>query len=172
MTPRKLALIGFAFLILVPIAAGAGPGDRPGGGPGGEGPGNAIREQLPPPGYLKLTDEQKDAVHGLAEDLRAALEPLRDEQRALHEELRENLESDAPNARRVGQLTIALHGFPVQLRAEFEVFDSAFRDLLSDEQLAKYENFRELKRLSRHIDKRSMMRKRFGRHGAGSHPAN
>ena len=152
MTLRKLTLIGLTLALLLPMTLLAQPPDNPGNGNGngdrGRG-GSLVRELLPPPGYLQLTDEQKDATRALAEDLRAALEPIREEQRALAEDLRTALEADAPDATTVGQLTLDLRGLSQQSRDEIAAFADDFRDLLDAEQQTKWDNFVELRRLGR-----------------------
>ncbi len=162
MTHRKIALVLLALATALPLAALASPGGSgPGGadpgfsGPGFGGPGfgrgqgarghHGARHLFPPPGYLDLTDEQIDAVEALREDLRARLDGVRDEGRALREQLRAALEGDAPDAARVGQLVIDLDAHRDQVRAVFEDAESRLAALLTEEQLEKWENFKELR---------------------------
>ena len=147
MSFRKLTLIGLAFALLAPVALLAQPPEDVPGNPG-RAP-NHLRDLLPPPGYLQLTEEQQDIVRGLAEDLREVLEPLRDERRSLGQELRDALDADEPDPCLVGQLTIDLHDLGEQIRAELAATEEAFRAILDDEQQTKWDNFKELRRLTR-----------------------
>lgn len=147
MIAKKLTLIVLALALVAPVAALAQPGD----GPGNDAPGRAglLSRLLPPPGYLQLTGEQKAAARGLAQELRAALEPLREEQRTLGGELRDELAGDAPDATTVGQLTLDLHAGGAQIRDEIAATEAAFRALLTPEQQTKWDNFKELRQLRR-----------------------
>lgn len=146
MTSRKLARLGLALLLFAPVAAVANPAGP--GGPGDGVPGGG-RDMLPPAGYLNLTDEQVEAVTALREELRAEMQTQLEAQRALGEQLRDAIESDQPDATLIGELAIEMHGFRDQIRTTIESFESQFTALLTAEQLAKYENFRELMRLRR-----------------------
>jgi len=155
MKSRKLTMIVLAAALVVPgvlLAQGQGNGAPPDGPPGaapgqGQGPGPGIRELLPPPGYLQLTDGQKEAAKGLAEDLRAALEPIGEELRAKREALRDAIESDTPNAAEIGQLVLGVRALEGQVRDEIRAVGDAFRDLLDADQRLKYDHFLELRRL-------------------------
>lgn len=144
MTPRRLTILFLTAALIVPCAVFAqGPPDGPRGGQG-----NAIRELLPPPGYLQLTEAQQETVRAMAEELRAAVEPIREAERAAREALRAALESDTPDATEIGNLTLEVRGLAGQLRAEMEAFGDAFRGILDADQQVKWDNFRELRRLS------------------------
>lgn len=146
MSAKKLSLIALAFALLAPVAVLAQPDGSGDGPPGRQG---LVRQLLPPPGYLQLTDEQKDATRGLAEELRVTLEPLREEQRALGAELRDELASDDPDATTVGQLTLDVRAVGDEIRDELAAFEEAFRALLDADQQTKWDNFRELRQLQR-----------------------
>ena len=141
MNVRRLLIVGLAVALLAP--AGLLAQARGGGG------GALLKELLPPRGYLQLTEEQRDAVRALAEDLRPVLEPLRDERQTIAEQLREALNSDSPDATEVGQLVIDQHEIGGQIRDELSAFGDAFRELLDAEQQVKWDNFLELRRLAR-----------------------
>jgi len=158
MKSRKLTMIVLAAALVVPgvlLAQGPGNGEGPPDGPpgaaAGQGPGQGqgpgIRELLPPPGYLQLTDGQKEAAKGLAEDLRAALEPIGEELRAKREALRDAVESDDPKAAEIGQLVLDVRALEGQVRDEIQAAGDAFRDLLDTDQQLKYDHFLELRRL-------------------------
>lgn len=154
MKSRKLTMIVLAAALVVPgvlLAQGNGdgpPDGPPGAAPGqGQGPGPGIRELLPPPGYLQLTDGQKEAAKGLAEDLRAAIEPIREELQAKREALRDAIEADDPNAAEIGQLVLDVRALEGQVRDEVKAAGDAFRDLLDTDQQLKYDHFLELRQL-------------------------
>lgn len=136
MTLRKLTLIGLTVALLAPLTLMA------------QGPGN-LAKILPPPGYLMLTDEQKDSTRALAEDLRDSLAPVREQQRDLGQQLRDALAADSPDATIVGQLTLDLRALSQQSRAEIAAFGDAFRAILDADQQSKWDHFTELRRLQR-----------------------
>lgn len=153
MKSRKLTMIVLAAALVVPGALlaqgnGGGPPDGPPGAAPGQGPqGPSIRDLLPPPGYLQLTDEQKEAAKGIGADLRAAVEPIGEELRANREALRDAIGSDDPNATEIGQLVLDIRDLEGQIRDEVKAASDAFRDLLDANQQVKYDNFLELRRL-------------------------
>ncbi len=138
---KTLTIIAAALLALIPLAVIAEPGERQRGQ--GRGPG---RGMFPPPGYLDLTDEQIEATKAIRESMRAEMEAGREEQGALHEELKAMLDGDNPDAATVGQLVIELHGMRQQKRVIIEDAESRFGALLTAEQLEKWENFKELRK--------------------------
>lgn len=150
MTLRKLTLIGLtvALIMITPMSLMA-QGNGNGNGGNGNGGGGILAEILPPPGYLKLTDEQKDSVRGLAEGLRTNLMPIREDQRALEQELRDALNADSPDATSVGQLTLDVRALAQQSRGEITAFGADFREILDDEQQVKWDHHTELRRLGR-----------------------
>ncbi len=137
MTYRKSAFIALTLTASVAwiAVAEAGPRDR-----------GADRGLLPPPGYLELTDEQSDAAQAIREEIRSTVEPIRDEMRALREQLEVAFDSGAPDATEVGQLAIDMHDHRQQLRTIRRDAESQFSALLSAEQLEKWGNFKELRR--------------------------
>lgn len=148
MKSRKLTMIVLAAALVVPgalLAQGnGGPPDGPPGAAQGQGQGPSF---LPPPGYLQLTDAQIESTKTLAEDLRAAVEPIREELRAKREALHDAVESDAPKAGQIGQLVLDVHALEGQIRDEMKAASDAFRDLLDADQQLKYDHFLELRRL-------------------------
>ncbi|MCP3959403.1 MAG: periplasmic heavy metal sensor [bacterium] len=143
MTHRKtIALIAVALLALLPLAAFAGPGEGPGHRGHGRGPDGPM---IPPPGYLDLNDEQIEAAEALRDDARAQLEGVREQTRALHEQMKAALETDNPDALTVGQLAIEIHGLRDRVRTVREDVETQFAALLDAEQLEKWENFKELR---------------------------
>lgn len=163
MKQRIAIWTSIALLALAPLVFAQGPGRERGpfrGGSGFErgeghhpGPGGRgmreLRHLLPPPGYLDLSEEQKEAVHELFEGLRSELEPLREQGKALREQLHDALESESPNAATVGQLMIDLHALKDQKRQIFPAYEERFASLLTPDQLSKWQTFRELRELRR-----------------------
>jgi len=161
MNSRTLLRLAFAALLLVPVTAGAqgfGHGRGDGTGPrhgAGSGPGDGngagfLRMLLPPPGYLDLTDEQKDAVKTLVDDLQAKIEPVHDQMQAIHEQLEAELDKENPSAEVVGQLVIEGKGLRESVRTQIEGFETAFVALLTPDQATAYENYKELRGAGRH----------------------
>ena len=149
---RNRRLIGFAALVsllllfaatlsALPQAAGPDGGER--GGPG------KIGRLLPPPGYLGLDDEQIAATQEIFDELRATVQPLREQQREQRRAVRELLQGDAPDATTVGELVISSHDLRQQMRQALEQADADFSALLDAEQLSAWENFKELRRAHR-----------------------
>lgn len=99
--------LGAAFSVLVATTATARPGF---GGKGMHGRGADHAEQRLEflAEYLSLTEAQKTAIEKLQEGLKAEMEPLREQQKQLHEQVREALDNDA-GAATVGALVIAQH---------------------------------------------------------------
>ena len=163
MTRNKLILIAISLAALLPVLAlaGDGPRDRgmgPGFGPdpgsrGYGGFGGGGRHFLPPPGYLDLTAEQIEAVEAIRDRVRSETEALREQHRALRDELEEALNSDHPEPAAVGQLVIDLHTQRPQFRAILESADAEFSALLTGEQLQKWENFKELRQSRGHRER-------------------
>ncbi|HUO87494.1 MAG TPA: periplasmic heavy metal sensor [Thermoanaerobaculia bacterium] len=151
--PLATVLAVVAILVALPLAAqppaapghGAGPGHHfAGGGPGGHGGPHGVFggrgfERLAR--YLELTDEQQTAARQLHEAARTAAEPIKEESRSLHGELREMLEQPAPDATAVGERMIAIDANRDQLRQIFTDTTAGFEALLTAEQLEKLEAF-------------------------------
>ena len=139
MTQRNaIVLAAIALLALLPLAAIAEPGH----GYRGRGPARGL---LPPPGYLDLTEEQIEAAEAIREGVRSEMSAARDERRTLREQLKAMLDGESPDAKAVGQLAIDLHAMRERTRATLEDAEARFVELLTAEQLEKWENFKELR---------------------------
>ena len=147
MTRNRLALVAIVLIALMPIVALAGPGSGPRGDRGGPGAG---RHFLPPPGYLDLTEEQAEAAEAIRDNVREQLDAQRQQHHAARQQLRDLLASDSPDPVAVGQLVIEMHGQRDPLRSVLEAAEAEFEALLTDEQLEKWENFKELRQSRRH----------------------
>ncbi len=171
MTRNQLALIAILLIAFVPVAAVAGPGDGPGERGGfdpGFGPGGPRGQFLPPPGYLDLSDEQRDAAQAIRDGVRDEMGALRDQGRTLRQDLDAALKGDSPDAAIVGQLMIDLHALRPQFRSLLESAEADFAALLDEEQLQKWENWKEI-RQSRRGDRgeRGERRRHRERRGPG-----
>lgn len=135
-----LALTAFLALLALPLAAEAQAGRRA--------PEDILQNPRALARYLKLTPAQVEAAKKLQQELKAAVDPLREAQKGLREAFRTELEAASPNACEVGEAALALQANREQIRAEVEEFDDKFSALLTPEQLARYEA---LKEAARHL---------------------
>lgn len=131
------------FTLMTPglLLAQGGPPAEPPGGHGGhgfrQGPGDG-------PGILghlgrlaralDLSEEQITATKTLVQAHREAVEPLREQQRAGREAVRELLDQTPQDATAIGQAVIAAHAVGEQIHAAFEQLMTDFRALLTQEQ--------------------------------------
>jgi Spy/CpxP family protein refolding chaperone len=135
-----LLIAAFAALLWVPALAAAAPA---------RGPAQILSNPRLLARYLRLTPEQVQQQRQLVQALRADVEPLRAQRTALREDLRAALEGGSPDACAVGAIVVDLSELRGQIRAELEEFDDAFSDILTPEQLARYEALKEAVRLLR-----------------------
>jgi Spy/CpxP family protein refolding chaperone len=133
-----LTLTAFLALLALPLATQAQEGRRS--------PEDVLHNPRALARYLKLTPAQVEAARKLQQELKAAVDPLREAQKGLREALRTELEAASPNACEVGEAALALHANREQIRAEVEEFDDKFSALLTPEQLARYEALKEAAR--------------------------
>lgn len=135
-----LLIAAFAALLWVPALAAAAPA---------RGPAQILSNPRLLARYLRLTPEQVQQQRQLVQALRADVEPLRAQRTALREDLRAALEGGSPDACAVGAIVVDLSELRGQIRGELEEFDDAFSDILTPEQLARYEALKEAVRLLR-----------------------
>jgi Spy/CpxP family protein refolding chaperone len=83
----------------------------------------------------------------MAKDLLAALEPLREAEKANRDALRTALQSDNPDATEIGRLVLDGRDVGEEIRDQMRAFADDFRDILDAEQQVKWDNFLELRRL-------------------------
>jgi Spy/CpxP family protein refolding chaperone len=124
-----------ALLLLAPLAAQAAPA-RPD-------PEQLFRNPRALARFLKLTPEQAATFKQLYSQLQQTLKPLREQQKALYEELQAQLDQENPDPCAVGATQIALYEGREDIRAAFETFDEAFSAILTPEQLAKWNALKE-----------------------------
>ncbi len=90
---------------------------------------------------LDLSEEQVGQLQLLLEELRANVQPLREERGPLHDQLEAFLESESPDAEEVGAIVIAIHGIIQQIEQAQQDFAAAFEAILTPEQLEKLQEF-------------------------------
>jgi Spy/CpxP family protein refolding chaperone len=140
----KRTLIAVLMLTVTIAAFAAPPGPR-GDGPRGDGPQRGGRALLPPKAladFLDLSESQQASLDALRDTLKSSVEPLREQQRANREALRAAVE--AGDAAKAGELSIALHNTRKQFKAARESFETSLVALLTPEQKAKWETYREI----------------------------
>ncbi len=122
MKPQRTILAAIAVLALAAAAFLALPllGQGPGGGPQGQGaapdrPGEYFLVRLAR--YLDLTEEQRNQARAILTVAHDQAAPIREEVRDLGMQLRDALESDAPDPTAVGDLVLAIHTHRDELRA-------------------------------------------------------
>lgn len=127
--------LGAALSLLVAAAATA----RPDFGRGGRGHGRGGPEQRIEflAEYLSLTEAQKASVQKLQENLADKMEPVREEQKRLHGEVREALDNDA-DAATVGALVIAQHEGREKIHALMQEHANQVKALLTPAQVSRW----------------------------------
>ena len=138
---KKLSLASILLLALTPAAILAQPGDGPGRG-GMHGPG-APRFLHHVARQLNLTDEQGDEWKQIVEALHESVQPLLEEAKALHQELRDLTESANPDPTVVGQLHLDAAALHKDVRALHENAQTDLRAILTAEQLAVWDELQE-----------------------------
>jgi Spy/CpxP family protein refolding chaperone len=112
------------------------PGDGPRGMHGRHDRGGDLVE------FLGLTEEQEEqwkAAHKAHfEGLRPTFEKIRD----LREQMKAELEGEAPDATTVGGLMIQIHQLDGDLEAGRDQLDATIREILTDEQQTKLDAFK------------------------------
>jgi Spy/CpxP family protein refolding chaperone len=132
------------------LGPGLGPGDghcfAAGGGPGHRGAGFGMFagrgfERLAR--FLELTEEQRTQAQAIHQATREQAQPLMEQNRTLHGELRDLLAQPSPDATVVGDKMIAIHANRAQVREMHENARAQFEALLTPEQLDKLAAFEE-----------------------------
>lgn len=136
-------LLATPVLLAQPPGPGGG-GQGPGMGPGAHGfapqghRGPGARHGLGGPAflasYLDLTEQQKEQVRALHQERREASRPIRERMRTLRRELHTELQAEAPNTLRVGELSLALHEQRQEMRQLRQGFHEDLKALLTTEQ--------------------------------------
>jgi Spy/CpxP family protein refolding chaperone len=139
--------LGAALSVLVATAATARPGF---GGKRMHGRGADHAEQRLEflAEYLSLTGAQKTAIEKLQDGLQTRIEPLREQQKQLHEQVREALDNDA-DAATVGALVIAQHVGREQIRDLMEAHAGQVKAQLTPAQVARWEALKDAREARR-----------------------
>ena len=114
------------------------------GGPGPRDPGEILHNPRALARYLRLTPDQVTATQKLAADLKAAVEPLRQQEKQLRDAFETAVSAPNANPCDVGQAALALHANHEKIRAALDDFDKKFSALLTPAQLARYEALKAL----------------------------
>jgi Spy/CpxP family protein refolding chaperone len=93
---------------------------------------------------LGLSQAQQSSWQQLRETLRTTVQPLFESARQKHEAIRDGLDNNA-DAATLGNLMIEAHRIGQQIRAAHDQYDRDFTALLTAEQAAKYQTFREMR---------------------------
>jgi Spy/CpxP family protein refolding chaperone len=94
--------------------------------------------------YLHLTPDQITASQKLFTDLKAALDPLRQQEQTLRDAFEAAVSAANANPCDVGQAALAVHANQVKIKAALDDFDTKFSALLTPDQLARYEALKAL----------------------------
>lgn len=146
MRSRKTNLI-LAFLIALlalPALSGIAQAQQ---GRGPRDPREILRNPRALARYLQLTPAQIAAAQKLQADLKAELEPLRENGKQLRDALKAELDAASPNACKVGDALLAVRANEQKIKDALEEYDQKFSALLTPEQLARYEALKEAARL-------------------------
>lgn len=140
-TTRRLTITAGALAILLGgSVALAGQGYRPGRE---RGPGKGLRAAL---ATLDLTDAQKEQLQKLFEAERARRATAREEGRAAREALREAAGAARPDPAGVGTAYLRLESHHEAMRVERAAARERFEAVLTAEQKAKLEGWKEARR--------------------------
>ena len=90
---------------------------------------------------LALTKEQVQATRTIYKDLRGVVDPLREEIEPLREELQDLLDENNPAPGQVGQIVIDIDALRDEIAEARDAAEDLFEELLTPEQLAKYDIF-------------------------------
>jgi len=92
---------------------------------------------------LALSADQQASWKTLRERYDSEVEPLRSEARELHRQLKAEMDAENPDPAAVGVATLALKAQGQKMKASREAFEGRVEALLSDDQKAKLEAFKE-----------------------------
>lgn len=102
--------------------------------------------------FLKLTPAQQETLKTLNQELQAKVKPIREEQKALREQLADQLEAASPNACTIGDTALDIHENHEEIEAAVAEFDTKFTAILTPEQKRRYEALKEAAKLLRGDD--------------------
>ncbi|MFL6236139.1 MAG: periplasmic heavy metal sensor [Thermoanaerobaculia bacterium] len=135
---RAASILAFAATLLLALPLVAQPPKGP------RDPGEILHNPRLLARYLHLTADQVTATQKLAADLKAALDPLRQQEQKLQDAFHAAVSAANANPCDVGQAALAVHANGEKIRAALEDFDTKFSALLTPDQLARYEALKAL----------------------------
>lgn len=147
---RTLLVVAVVLALAIPALAqqGQGRGPRPeiptAGQQAVELDGSRAREVVIQ--FLELTPEQVTAWDALLETRKAAVEPLREQLRAVEEDLAELLEGENPDPAAVGTLVLQGKALREQIAAANQAYVEGFENMLEHPQLDRLEFLRRAER--------------------------
>jgi len=131
---KRLIPITLSILLAALGASAAGPPHPPGpGGPGGPPNDRALAE------YVGLTANQKEAWAAIRAETRTTVESLHEQERALHERIRDAVE--AGDSAAAGTLMLQMRALHAQFETARKSTEAKFAALLTTEQKVKFEAF-------------------------------
>ena len=102
--------------------------------------------------FLKLTPAQQETLKTLSQELEAKVKPIREEQKALREQLQDQLDAASPNACTIGDTVLDIHENYEKIEAALKDFDTKFTAILTPEQKRRYEALKAAAKLLRGDD--------------------
>jgi Spy/CpxP family protein refolding chaperone len=128
-------LAGAAALSVMGLAASGASGPGPGSGhgfrgPQHRGPGGLFQDAR----LLDLSDDQRTAVHDLFRQHQDAVRPLMEQERDLHQKLRDAASQEGADPAKVGRIAIDAFKIGEQIRAQRKQMEQAFVGLLTPDQ--------------------------------------
>ena len=102
--------------------------------------------------FLRLTPAQQETLRTLSQELEAKVKPIREEQKALREQLQDQLEAASPNACTIGDTALDIHENYEEIEAALKDFDTKLTAILTPEQKRRYEALKEAAKLLRGDD--------------------
>lgn len=124
----KRALILTTLLTALAVTAAAQPGPPP-----------PRRDVLAD--YLQLSDAQKSAWQSARSELEATVKPLREQQRAAHEQIETLMASANPDEGAIGKLMTTIKQLGDQIKAAHDALETKLGATLTTEQKTKFEAF-------------------------------
>ena len=96
--------------------------------------------------FLGLSAEQQTQWTAIHDEMKASLEPIREQRQANRTELATELQATSPNTLRVGELVIANHNLALQAKALREETHARILSILTPEQQEKFQQMIERQR--------------------------
>lgn len=129
-----MGVLAVAALCAAPASAQQGPPPGRGGNglPGCHDPRAIAR-------FLHLSADQVTQTKALRQELKTAVDPLREELDGIHEQVGDLLDGDNPDACTVGGLVVQGDGLRDQIETLHDGFEADFRALLTPEQQTKWD---------------------------------